>query len=374
MAKKTIYNVVNSVKGGCGKTTFSVYLAWKAANEATNKNTLLIDMDFQGTAMEFLFHGASATPKKYLNDAIETRDLVFLDYIHEIITEKSDEKNNKFNVIFSDPKVETKSKYRVSYQNNYTPVINYQFFRYGLQNVLDKAADCNYENIILDMPPNSDGFANSAIDYIFSKSGKEKLINAERNMFLVTTTDAGHIDATIKELTHILKNEEHMLFDKLFIVINHHMSGDDFEGNSKNTIDYIVNNVFGDKNSCFLAQKDYKNIYFINVPYMSTWHEISLSQDGICNYKSSLKDESSSTQKEARNIFVEEVNHIYDLEGQMTSSSIISLLLGERDGLENEQLETNTSKDIKEEQKTEDIVRLLEHIQLTKSQSDKGEQ
>ena len=62
MAKKTIYNVVNSVKGGCGKTTFSVYLAWKAANAATKKNTLLIDMDFQGTAMEFLFHAYETVP------------------------------------------------------------------------------------------------------------------------------------------------------------------------------------------------------------------------------------------------------------------------------------------------------------------------
>ncbi len=371
MAKKTIYNVVNSVKGGCGKTTFSVYLAWKAANAATKKNTLLIDMDFQGTAMEFLFHGASATPKKYLNDAIVTRDLIFLDYIHEITTEKSDEENNKFSVIFSDPKVETKSKYRVSYQNNYTPVINYHFFRYGLQNVLDKAADCNYENIILDMPPNSDGFANSAIDYIFSKSGKEKLVNAERNMFLVTTTDAGHIDATIKELAHILKNEEHMLFDKLFIVINHHMPGDDFEESSKNTIDYIVNNVFEGEKPCLLAQKDYKNIYFLNVPYMSTWHAISLFQGGICNYDSSFNDESSSKEKKARNIFEEEVNHIYDLESELTPS-ITSLLFGEANDSEKTQLNQENKK--VKDALTKEPEKIMEQIESNQNKDNKGEQ
>ena len=48
-----IYNVVQSVKGGCGKTTFSIMLSsFLGLNKNREKmgETCLLDVDFQGTS------------------------------------------------------------------------------------------------------------------------------------------------------------------------------------------------------------------------------------------------------------------------------------------------------------------------------------
>ena len=53
-----VYNIVQSVKGGCGKTTFSIMLAGflgKKENRDECGKTCLVDADFQGTSLIHLF-------------------------------------------------------------------------------------------------------------------------------------------------------------------------------------------------------------------------------------------------------------------------------------------------------------------------------
>ena len=55
-----IYNIVDSIKGGCGKTSFSLMLASALYNEKKEQPPCLFDMDFQGTSLAYLLFGKKA--------------------------------------------------------------------------------------------------------------------------------------------------------------------------------------------------------------------------------------------------------------------------------------------------------------------------
>src|SRR5699024_4575171 len=147
---KKIYNIIDSVKGGCGKTTFSLMLSlllddhYKEKRNNDELNVCLIDMDIQGSALAYLLFGGNYFQDekkwntfKFLNDRIvavgdswkETEK-----YMHRFRfwdkTEdgKKAEKEEKIkdckgpgiDVIFSDPRPKIKKKYRSLSNQNYS--------------------------------------------------------------------------------------------------------------------------------------------------------------------------------------------------------------------------------------------------------------
>lgn len=281
--KNETYNVINSVKGGCGKTTFSISLAWylmkmqEKMDEEQNKAPLLIDMDLQGTAMKTIFNPEDVKNINYLNEAVNTRDPVLNNYI----IKNSIENNSHIDTIFSNPSVAAKSQYRETYKNNYSPVISYNVFRHGLYELL-KEVDKLYDDVIFDMPPNSDGFANSAIDCIFRKAQNKDFKDKIKNMFLITTIDSGHITATINELKHLIQMEEHMEFDNIFIVVNYFISP-----NSEFSMSECISNFKKAINECEFREFDYKKIHFIKMSSLPEWLKFSI--DGLGIYKNFSK-------------------------------------------------------------------------------------
>ena len=217
-------NFINSIKGGCGKTTFSIFLSRYLSCTDTKKKEklekndacLILDMDFQGTSMQFLFEANyESKGKVYLNNAI--RELKEPSNYIQLNTMKD---GISLPAIYADPNIETKLKYRVSAQSNYSPVIQYNVFRGGLAGFLKKLNECQYQHLIFDMPPNSDGFSDAAMDSVMNSQngvfGKECKIN----LFFLMGYDLGHIGATISEVENVLKQKENRKFDNLMIVIN----------------------------------------------------------------------------------------------------------------------------------------------------------
>ena len=88
--KGIVYNIVDSVKGGCGKSTFSIFLALTLDADRYNElmkeekevdmfppEVCLIDMDLQGTALAYLLFGEKIKDLKsgtgaeiYLNEKV----------------------------------------------------------------------------------------------------------------------------------------------------------------------------------------------------------------------------------------------------------------------------------------------------------------
>lgn len=215
MEKARTFNFINSIKGGCGKTTFSIFLAKYL--RTVGQDCLILDMDFQGTAMEILFNGEvkkDSCSYKYLNDAVREGKEVGAYIAGNHIT-----KDICIDTVFADSGVKAKEKLRVSSKTGYSPVIQYNVFKGGLQKFLKKFKDTEYMHFILDMPPNADGFSRTALECVMeNKYGvreKKDLVN----LFFVSGIELGQVEQTIEEVNELLINKD-VYFDNLFIVLN----------------------------------------------------------------------------------------------------------------------------------------------------------
>ncbi len=182
MGESRTFNFINSIKGGCGKTTFSIFLARyldtvnREASDASGKS-LLLDMDLQGTAMQYLFEGVNPDEEddkvekhKYLNEAVriggEIRDYVVRNRITDDLV---------LDVVFADSKYSEKEKFRVSSKTGYSPTTQYNVFKGGLQRFLQKLKETEYKHLIFDMPPNSDGFSGAAFECVMNEAYNTKI-------------------------------------------------------------------------------------------------------------------------------------------------------------------------------------------------------
>lgn len=270
MGEGVSYNFINSVKGGCGKTTFSILLA----NWLSGQKPLLLDMDLQGTAMQVLFCGNNDDSEfKYINQAVREGGMNEMEYVHEVPL-----KNGKsIYVVFADPSVGSKKQYRVSAMSNYTSAIQFQVFRGGLLNLITNINKLGYKNLIFDMPPNYDGFAHAALDCMKQKAG---ILKSEDkvNLFYLTGMDAAQLYATKLEIIEMLEKSE-LRFDNLFVVINDNIAHEDSneianhrKEISKITINDIMHKLQGDE--C-------KKVHLLNMNQNLSYAKHCILGDGL---------------------------------------------------------------------------------------------
>lgn len=308
------YNFVNSIKGGCGKTTFSIFLAkylltidqkvQELANirnkkelsgeDDTQINTdqlrpkknveygkcLILDMDFQGTSMDGLFWGAirsenntvtfkDADIRKYLNAAIREDGPIEEYIVHNQLNDRV-----TLDVVFADTDVKEKEKLRILPKMGYSPVVQYNIFRGGLYKFLKKFEEREYKHFIFDMPPNSDGFSGAALECVMNNIEKEtgNLLDTYKirkkedivNLFYVTGMDPGQVRETIKEIQEQFVNRDKFYFDNLFIVMNDNIP---VEGNRDTMIERnsgAVSQYFNNMiESLKLTQAEYEKVYLM---------------------------------------------------------------------------------------------------------------
>lgn len=274
------FNFVTSIKGGCGKTTFSVFLAryledaCKESEKSTEKeeHCLIFDMDFQGTSMENLFWGIPKDmPKahKYLNAAIrESRE------IDDFIVKNLISEDVVLDTIFADSDVKEKEKFRISSRTGYSPAVQYNVFKGGLIRFLNKfMAKKTYKHFIFDMPPNSDGYSSAAMECVMDSALEKKgeMLNYYKikkkqdviNLFYLTSFDAGQILQTINHIVDDLKNRD-FYFDNLFLVLNNNIIGSHNLGNEPlSNIANVVENFKKTLNSLGLQQTEYERIFIL---------------------------------------------------------------------------------------------------------------
>lgn len=343
------FNFVNSIKGGCGKTTFSVFLAnylyickikasedtfnessgqkdgkdvqheddmQKASNSSTEHDECIIfDMDFQGTSMESLFwgsfEGTAGKPSfknsyghKYLNAAIR-EDGKIDDYIvHNPLTDEI-----ILDVIFADSNVKAKERLRISPKMGYSPVVQYNIFKGGLLKFLNKFKDMGYRHFIFDMPPNSDGFSGAAMECVMNNhvDGAKNFLDRNGirqkkdivNLFYVTGIDPGQVKETVKEVMEQLVNRDHMHFDNIFIVMNDNipMEGD-IQGVIKRNSQVINSYFISMLKTAGLTQKEYERVYLLYMEKNPRYSTYCIEGNGLNNIITAKNLANEQTSKE----------------------------------------------------------------------------
>lgn len=188
MGQTIIHHIVYSVKGGCGKTAFSLALetsnlvqflkrlACLRKDEAeTEIVNYYLDLDFLGTS---LLH--------CLGDEgfVTMQDLMFNNKRINLIDEINSEILGAHIVPAA---VEEKDKSVFHVKRKHTPLLKYDEFKYELRAILKNIeifeSDKTLINLIYDLPPNSDGYTEAFFDEIFKKE-KDSVI-----LYLIYNSD-----------------------------------------------------------------------------------------------------------------------------------------------------------------------------------------
>lgn len=267
------YNLVSSVKGGCGKTTFSIWMA-RYLDEA-----LLIDMDLLGTSMQILFNGNTDMCRTALvNDIFQNVKSVKKEFVEKIKL-----KDGKcMNVIFSSMDYSEKEKFKSGKHSGYTPVVKHGIFRLGLRELIkhNKTIEGRtVEHFIFDMPPNSDGFSDAAMECIFNPRYSDLGKEDRKNLFIMIGTDWGQTIATINELKSLLLHNDEREPDRIFLVINHNM-GNNF---GKDHYEARKHEIEGELKGWNLSEKVMHKIFFLKMEHNEYYTELGIGGKGFRN-------------------------------------------------------------------------------------------
>lgn len=266
------YNLINSVKGGCGKTTFSIYLARYL------RKSLLIDMDLLGTSMQVLVYGNDNSSRNtaYTNDVfqkIENNRKKFVD--------KIDLNNGEcINVIFSTMDNTEKDKFKGGKHSGYTPVVKHSMFRQGLKELLKHHKTLDGERIehfVFDMPPNSDGFSDAAMECIFNPRYSYLAENDRKNLFMMIGADWGQTIAAIYELKTLLLREDGNEPDRIFVVINCNL-GNYFEVSDYNSRKHEIEKAL---NTWHLKEELKNKIIFLKMKHNEYYTKLGIAGKGL---------------------------------------------------------------------------------------------
>lgn len=266
------YNLINSVKGGCGKTTLSMWLAYSL------ENSLLIDMDLLGTSMQALIYGDD----KKSHDTAYTNDVFHgVENNKKKFVERVDLENGKcINLIFASMEYKEKDQFKAGKQSGYTPVVKHSMFRMGLRNLLKhhKTISGNeVEHFIFDMPPNSDGFSDAAMECIFNKKYSDLDKEDRKNLFMVIGADWGQTVTTINALKTLLLNNEENRPDRIFLVINSNL-GDKY---IKEDYYHRKEKIEATLNTWSLDEAIKKDIVFLKMEHNRHYTELGIAGIGL---------------------------------------------------------------------------------------------
>lgn len=297
--KGVVYNIIDSVKGGCGKTTFAItlsivlnhYLTGSSFNKETS--SCLIDMDIQGSALLYLLYGKTFLDReekefKFLNDrviAVGENKETAKNFINPFCFKEDSQ--NRFDVIFCDPRTESKKKFRSMSNQNYSPEVLYSTFRMGLANMLSGMkgqSPYNYSQIIFDMPPNADGYSDAVYDILLKNDYSILEKGDACNLFLLHTLDRGQMQATLDYFSELALSENFHKLNKIFFVFNdwcgYKKSNQEDKGLFAEAVLYEREQIHSRLGT---ASKMLQKIYFIGLAFNEEYYRTCTVNDGIRN-------------------------------------------------------------------------------------------
>lgn len=237
-----VYNIIDSVKGGCGKTTFSIMLAEYLSRKLEQDKVCLFDMDFMGTGMWNLFYSDHTKKEKgmeqpekvseeerlkeFKKDNIFVNDMIRgfrISKEHYIVEIKVSQRT--FYVAFGNPDYEAKKEYMLAVKNNYSMAMKYGMLRSGLRDMFSEEKIAGQVkgrvgSVVLDMAPCNDNYSEAIKDIIFDReengiANKDNIIN----YFLLLGIDSSQVYAAKSYLKNFIGTSD-KLPNNLFIIFN----------------------------------------------------------------------------------------------------------------------------------------------------------
>lgn len=290
-----IYNVVQSVKGGCGKTTFSIMLSsFLGLNKNREKmgETCLLDVDFQGTSLINLFTCDDKVDTRevrqcYLNDKMRKYDDCY-SYVREY-----NGFDRKFYYVPSSPKQDQKEWFSANAKMNYIPHMAYNMFEINLKSMLDSNGEGiakeieKLTNIIFDMPPSCDAYSDIIKKCVVNESERIRKSEDIVNYFLMINLDPTHLYSTIEYLEQILRGSD-QIPTHIFIVFNNTFY---FQNDSK--VEQTLNLIFEERKKDIeialekehIDEKTREKIIFLTCPLYKKYVERIVNKETLCKIK-----------------------------------------------------------------------------------------
>lgn len=211
-------HIVNSVKGGAGKSTVVCKLAISlmcGINRMTResgqglerhsvsknqKRVCIIDVDLLGTSWEYTFGRSivNASPHGqyfaiYLNDLIaDYSHYEPFDFIRKIRVLVDNVTEVELDVIMCNPLQSAKNRFKVPGKSA-MPDIQLDRFSECITKLIKKMEKDRYDHIIFDMPPNSDPYSDKIFNQFLDHHSPYPVA-----LYMVSTYDVAHIQSTME--------------------------------------------------------------------------------------------------------------------------------------------------------------------------------
>ena len=246
---------VNSVKGGSGKTTFSLAvlynraLSYNSALEAKGiktedrKRFAYVDLDLQGTGVSRLIYGEEERDfVKFYNDRERKgesgEDFCYIDFCNSFpVYAQASVVIDAYLLNDSD---DAKTFYGVK-DKEILESRNVNRFKGRTKKLMEQILDSGkYDTVVFDCAPSYDYIASDFFEFICRKynSSANRIVNA-----FVTTLEKSHVYTTISKVSNILKKLEYNL--GIYVICNdvtgyfnvYKRDGQSFEETQKKTLE-----------------------------------------------------------------------------------------------------------------------------------------
>lgn len=285
--RKMRIHIVHSVKGGSGKTAYSLLksinlakVSEKEKADSNQKQVLYLDADFKGTAIKTLIYGKGPTefegfkdehmPSDYLmssqvctvdflsgsfvfdNEYVENtlNDYLIASnmHIHDIIVKggfcgysKGGSHSmvdsvaelgmpdsgliGKIDFIFSSPNVESKNLFLHGSDGVEMPELAIGIYAKKMRRLFDEIKASGYTDIVIDMLPGEDEYSHELLK-IINEENRNK--NVCVYFYSITTIDLTHIDAEYEDLAYMLRPKSNRQPYDRYIVVFNELQKDEF--------------------------------------------------------------------------------------------------------------------------------------------------
>lgn len=207
--------IVNSYKGGTGKTSLSLSYCIREEVQKKSKNVVFMDLDFLGTGSEILLYGEKKFDGKYLNQ-YKGKQSKITDYIKPYLFKYQENEYNIF-ISLSDPVGDYKATYMgTNYLRNADRISKDRMIEHFLE-IIQQIMNQNVDtHLILDCSPGVSAFENELIQRLYDAEYNYKV-----NEVYVVSFDEAHIRKTIKCLEQSLTEMKRKATERnILIVIN----------------------------------------------------------------------------------------------------------------------------------------------------------